>query len=155
MLSSREDEPAKNNETNGSPISHTSKIVSVTTVQRYVWCDTYDYSASIMSCGQLQVSMMVVWHQDICNHHDDLGRSMMTSSNGNIFRVTGHLCGEFTGTRWILRTKASDAELWFYYLRPNKLLSKQSWGWWFETPSCPLWRHRNAVRLRSPSSLMY
>ena len=24
-------------------------------------------------------------------------KSMMTSSNGNIFRVTGHLCGEFTG----------------------------------------------------------
>ena len=23
---------------------------------------------------------------------------MMTSSNGIIFRVTGHLCGEFTGT---------------------------------------------------------
>ena len=26
-------------------------------------------------------------------------------------------------------------------LRPNKRLSKQSWGWWFETPSRPLWRH--------------
>ena len=26
---------------------------------------------------------------------------MMTSSKGNIFRVTGHLCGEFTGPRWI------------------------------------------------------
>ena len=38
--------------------------------------------------------------------------SMMTSSNGNIFRVTGHLCGEFTGPRWIPHTKASDAELW-------------------------------------------
>ena len=38
--------------------------------------------------------------------------SMTTSSNGNIFRVTGHLCGEFTGHRWISRTKASDAELW-------------------------------------------
>ena len=38
---------------------------------------------------------------------------MMTSSNGNIFRVTGHLCGEFTGPRWIPHTKASDAELWF------------------------------------------
>ena len=37
---------------------------------------------------------------------------MMTSSNGNIFRVTGHLCGEFTGPRWIPHTKASDAELW-------------------------------------------
>ena len=28
----------------------------------------------------------------------------------------------------------------FFYLRPNKQLSKQSWGWWFETPSCSLWR---------------
>ena len=32
----------------------------------------------------------------------------ITSSNGNIFRVTGPLCGEFTGTRWIPCTKASD-----------------------------------------------
>ena len=39
---------------------------------------------------------------------------MMTSSNGNIFRVTGHLCGEITGPRWILHTKASDAELWCF-----------------------------------------
>ena len=38
--------------------------------------------------------------------------SMMTSSNGNIFRVTCHLCEEFTGPRWIPHTKASDAELW-------------------------------------------
>ena len=39
---------------------------------------------------------------------------MMTSSNGNIFRVTGHLCGGFTGPRWIPHTKASDAELWCF-----------------------------------------
>ena len=39
---------------------------------------------------------------------------MMTSSNGNIYRVTDHLCGEFTGHRWIPRTKASDAELWCF-----------------------------------------
>ena len=31
----------------------------------------------------------------------------------------------------------------FFDLRLNKRLSKQSQGWWFETPSCPLWRHRN------------
>ena len=69
---------------------------------------------------------------------------MMTSSNGNIFRVTGHLCGEFTGRRWIPHKKASDAERWcFFHLCPNKRLSKQSWGWWFETPSHPLWRHCN------------
>ena len=40
--------------------------------------------------------------------------SMMTSSNGNFFRVTGHLCGEFTGFRSIPRTKASNAELWCF-----------------------------------------
>ena len=31
----------------------------------------------------------------------------------------------------------------YFDLRPNKRLSKQSWGWWFETASCSLWRHRN------------
>ena len=40
-------------------------------------------------------------------------QAMMTSSNGNIFRVTGHLCGEFTGDR----TKAGDAAaLWCFAL---------------------------------------
>ena len=39
---------------------------------------------------------------------------MMTSSNGNLFRVTGPLCGEFTGHQWIPRTKTSDAELWCF-----------------------------------------
>ena len=39
---------------------------------------------------------------------------MMTSSNGNIFRVTGHLCGEFISYRWIPLTNASDAELWWF-----------------------------------------
>ena len=32
----------------------------------------------------------------------------------------------------------------------NKRLSKQSWGWWFETPSRSLWRHCN-VELLSPT----
>ena len=40
--------------------------------------------------------------------------TMMTSSTGNIFRVTDPLCGEFTGHRLIPRTKASDAELWCF-----------------------------------------
>ena len=31
----------------------------------------------------------------------------------------------------------------FFDLRRNKLLNKQSWGLWFETPSCSLWRHCN------------
>ena len=71
-------------------------------------------------------------------------RIMMTSSNGNIFSVAGHLCGEFTGHRWIPRTKASDEELWcFLWSAHSKWLSKQWRGWWFETSSPSLWRHCN------------
>ena len=69
---------------------------------------------------------------------------MMTSSNGNVFRVTGHLRGEFTGERWIPRTKPVTRSFdVFFDLRTNKRLSKQSWGWWFEPPSCSFWRHCN------------
>ena len=32
------------------------------------------------------------------------------------------------------------ALIFFFYL----CRSKQSWGWWFETPLCSLWGHRNA-----------
>ena len=72
---------------------------------------------------------------------------MMTSSNGNIFRVTGHLCGEFTGPGEFPAqrpvTRSFDV---FFDLRLNKLLSKQWWGWWLGTLSRPLWRHRNVGR---------
>ena len=34
----------------------------------------------------------------------------------------------------------------FFDLRLNKRLSKHWWGWWFETLSRPLWRHRSDIR---------
>ena len=69
---------------------------------------------------------------------------MMTLSNGNIFRVTGHLCGEFTGPgEFPAQRPVTRSFGVFFDLRPNKRLSKHSRGWWIETPSCPLWRHRN------------
>ena len=39
---------------------------------------------------------------------------MMTSSNGDNFRVTGPLCGEFTGHQLIPLINASDAQQWFF-----------------------------------------
>ena len=83
--------------------------------------------------------------QSICRHNvnqydfpanrtDTIG--MMTSSNSHIFRVTGHLSHK---VQW---RGAFDV---FFDLRPNKRLSKQSWDWWFETPSRPLWRHCNGT----------
>ena len=63
--------------------------------------------------------------------------TMMTSSNGKNFRVTGPLCGKFTGHRWIPRTKASDAELWCF-------LWSAPWinGWVSNRETGDLRRHR-------------
>ena len=49
--------------------------------------------------------------------------------------------GEFPSQRPV--TRSFDV---FFDLRRNKRLSKQSLGWWFETPLCPLWRHLNVIR---------
>ena len=40
----------------------------------------------------------------------------------------------------------------FCDLRLNKRLSKQSWGWWLETPSCALWRHCNEISPKQNTS---
>ena len=62
--------------------------------------------------------------------------SMMTSSTGNILRVSGPLCGEFTGHRWIPLKNASDTELWcLRWSAPEKN------GWVFELVG-DLRRHR-------------
>ena len=80
---------------------------------------------------------------------------MMTSSNGNIFRVNGPLCGEFTGPSEFPTqrpmTRSFDV---FFDLRLNKRLSKQPWGWWFETPSWSLWRQCNDFHVRQSNSLL-
>ena len=80
-------------------------------------------------------------------YFENITQCMMTSSNGNIFRVTGHLCGEFTGPGEFpaqrLVTRGFDV---FFDVRLNKRLSKQPWGWWFETPAWSLWRQRNGYK---------
>ena len=48
--------------------------------------------------------------------------------------------GEFPAQRPV--TRNFDV---FFDLRLNKLLSKQSWGWWFEMASRPLWCHRRGI----------
>ena len=53
---------------------------------------------------------------------------MMTSSNGNVFRVTGHLCGEFTGDRWIPLTEASDVELFLICVWINDWVNNREAG---------------------------
>ena len=53
--------------------------------------------------------------------------------------------GEFPTQRPV--TRSFDV---FFDLGLNKRLSKQSWDWWSEIPSCPLWRHCNGSTWFSP-----
>ena len=65
---------------------------------------------------------------------------MMTSSM-EILSALLALCG---GIHWWIRLNKGQwrgASMFFFVLRLNKRLSKQSWSWWFETPSRLLWRH--------------
>ena len=71
---------------------------------------------------------------------------MMTSWNWNIFSVTGPLCGNssVTGEFPTQRPVTGSFDV-FFDLRLNKRWSKQSWGWWFGTPSNLLRRHSNVT----------
>ena len=68
----------------------------------------------------------------------------MTSSNGKISTVlaicagNSPVAGEFPAQRPVMQSFGVS----FLCLK----LSEQSWGWWFETPSRPLWRHCNVIR---------
>ena len=59
-----------------------------------------------------------------------------------IFAGNSPVPGEFPTQRPV--TRSCDV---FFDLRLNKQLSKQSWGWWFETLPHPLWRHSNGLNV--------
>ena len=71
------------------------------------------------------LALGVPWHSNTALE-ETAYQTMMTSLNGNIFRVTGSLCEESTGHRWIPVTKASDAELWCFLWSPPEQTAEQT-----------------------------
>ena len=80
--------------------------------------------------------------QPSCQWLDSWWRHQMETFSALLALCAGNspVTGEFPAQRPV--TRRLDV---FYDLRPNKRLSKQSWGWWFEMPSCPLWRNCNVL----------
>ena len=76
------------------------------------------------------------WHTTWWRHKMEIFSALLAICAGN-----SPVPGEFPTQRPV--TQSFDV---FFDLRLNKRLSKQPWGWWFETLSCPLWRHCNAFR---------
>ena len=72
-----------------------------------------------------------------------INRCTMTSSNRNICRFTAICVGNSPVTgEFPTQRRSFDV---FFDLRLNRQLSKQSPGWWFETPSRLLWRHSHGL----------
>ena len=79
-----------------------------------IQCVSYDMHTAVL--GFIILLTVLIGFKESLTHifQGFFSQVMMTSSNGNIFHVTGPLCGEFTGDRWLPHTKASDVELWCF-----------------------------------------
>ena len=93
-----------------------------------VWCQNYLHKGSVS--GTL-VHVFAWWR-----HQTETFYALLA-----ICAENSPVPGEFPAQRPV--TRSSDV---FFDLRLNKRLSKQSWGWWFETLSRPLRRHCNGVQ---------
>ena len=74
--------------------------------------------------------IVVAWWR----HQMETISALLVICAGNLWPVNSPHKGQWRGVLMV-----------FFYLRLNKLLSKQLWGWWFEMPSRPLLRHSNGI----------
>ena len=95
------------------PVSRLPQFESSSDMNNLVFWNSHELTKTI-HLSSIGHQSDIFWWDPALPYGIETLRHMMTSSNGNIFRVTGHLCGEYTGPRWIPRTMASDAELWCF-----------------------------------------
>ena len=135
--------------------SYSCQVKSPATCQRYGhW---YRLDIDPMLSSQIDVSSMSIqasssfgrvsrywtkctnWHCIFLGqHHDDIIKETFSALLAICCTGNSLVVGEFPAQRPV--TRSFDVS---FDLRLNKQLSKQSRGWWFETPSRPLWRHCN------------
>ena len=107
------------------------------------WCQvdiTGDYAVYLTVCSSKwrkhQSYTLLAWWR----HQMETFSALLALCAGS-----SPVSGEFPAQRPV--TRSFDV---FFDLHLNKRLSKQSWGWWSETPSRPLWRHCNGPLWRVP-----
>ena len=105
---------------------------------------------SLMSCGyhwnvkssysEIPVNATLKRPFRVGDRHDDVIEWKYFSAL--LARCAGNspVTGEFPSQRPV--TRNFDV---FFHQRLNKRLSEHSQSWWFETPSCSLWRHCNGM----------
>ena len=95
---------------------------------RRLWCGGFNV------CYQLRLYVLgISWWR----HLMEAKSALLVLCAGNLPVTSG-----FLSQRPVRRS--FDA---FFELHLNKRLSKQSWGWWFETPMCSSWRNCNVTNI--------
>ena len=89
----------------------------------------------ILTSKQLKYLLRQSPYRSLWRHQMETFPALLVICAGN-----SPVPGEFPAQRPV--TRSFDV---FFDLRLNKQLSKQSRGWWFETPSRSLWRQRNVM----------
>ena len=96
-------------------------------ITNFLWCIPLGHEAVVYISKQRQQSSS--WWR----HQMETFSALLVICAGN-----SPVPGEFHAQRPV--TRSFDV---FFDLRLNNRWSKQSWCWWFETPSCSLWRQCN------------
>ena len=106
-------------------------------------CARFDTGICICKCVSIHITFFIWDYEEYLNvvlwwrHQLGTFSALLTLWAGN-----SPVTGGFPSQRPV--TGSFDD---FFDLGLNKSLSKQSWSWWFETPSRLLWRHCNDMRI--------
>ena len=156
----------------GLTLNHVSKsgprwLYSISHLKLVLWylifSNSYDMTDSqiphncscawvVMAFGEFTAQMtsnaenVSIWWLSWWRHQMETFSALLVICAGN-----SPVPGEFPAQRAV--TRGFDV---FFDLRLNKRFSKQSWCWWFETLSRPLWRHCNVPEIKqgtNPSNI--
>ena len=111
-------------------------------ISSIIWCDPGKHKMILFYTGMYASHCChIIWHHmgSWWRHQTETFSALLALCAGNS-PVTGKCPSQ--------RPLARSLDV-FFNLRLNKRLSKQLWGWWFETPSRPLWRHCNGFTFNS------
>ena len=103
-------------------------------IEMIVWFSGRGLSQRLFSIGDIENYWSVTrCHPTWWRHQKETFSALLAICARN-----STVTGEFPAQRPVTRSFHVCLDL-----RLNKRLSKQSWGWWFETPTRSLWRHCN------------
>ena len=117
-------------------ISYTGKMSSLYWFSPLICSEEELKQSEPPHCHEMTESANIFLHFSTNSH--PWWRHQMETFSALLALCAGNspITGEFPSQR--PETRSFDV---FFDLRLNKSLSKQSWGWWFETQSPSLWRH--------------